>query len=301
MKLIYVVVLLLMVLSCNSNQIKKEIITTICADTISFVEEEILPEFKPFDRSKIRQKLQSKINNNEPLVVHVLVPLCDNIHQGIVPTTKSLGDGFNLKSNLYWATSKGIKRYFKERSDWKMLKSEIFSPDSVVLERVVYQKIFATGTKVTLIADAYRGDKIENCLTDFFNALAGKLTDTVFVSQDTILTHSKADLVAYNGHNGLMDVWVDDIYNADGIQKDAVVIACSSTYSFTEKLNYVQAYPLVTTTNSLYPGAFILEAIINNWATQQSELTIQKGAGDAYNRVKKCGLKSARNLFTTGW
>jgi hypothetical protein len=272
---------------------------TIFVDTVKVVD--ALPEYKEFDRTLIKSQLQTKIDNGTPLFVHVLVPLCDNVNQGIVPTSKSLGDGFSLRTNLYWATSHGVKRYFKELKDWEMLNSEIFHPDSVVLERVVFKKKYANGAQVYLIADAYRGDKIENCLTDYFNSLAGEVKDTLFLEKDTVLMHSNADLMAYNGHNGLMDVWVDDKVNADGIQRDAVVIACSSMYDFNKKLNYLNAYPLVMTTNLLYPGAFALEGVINTWATQKSDELIRQSAGDAYNRVKKCGIRGARNLFSTGW
>jgi len=288
-------------LSC---EVKEESITVKVVEdslTIEMKEIDSIPLFKAFDRTQIIANLLHKIEHDIPLVVHVLVPLCDNIHQGIVPTTKSLGNGFSLRTNLYWATSHGMKRYFKELKGWKLLSSQIYHPDSVVLERVVFEKKYENGTKVRLIADAYRGDKIEDCLVDFFNALSGALIDTVFVKNDTILTHSKADLVVYNGHNGLMDVWVDDVVNVDGIQKDAAVIACSSQYLFTEKLNFAQAYPLVMTKNSLYPGAFILEAVINKWAMQKPEELIRQSAGDAYHRIKKCGINGARSLFTTGW
>jgi hypothetical protein len=301
MNIVYVVSLSVLI-SCSSKaQMENHIIVkdTVLVDTVLQVD--IVPIYKTFDRTQIKANLSHKIAQDTPLVVHVLVPLCDNIHQGIVPTTKSLGDGFSLRTNLYWATSHGMKRYFKELTDWKLLSSQIFHPDSVILERVVFEKKYSNGTKVRLIADAYRGDKIENCLLDFFNALSGTLTDTVFIDNDIIFTHSKADLVVYNGHNGLMDVWVDDVVNVDGVQKDAAVIACSSQYDFNEKLNYAKAYPLVMTTNALYPGSFILEAVINNWAMQESEEIIRQSAGNAYHRIKRCGINGARNLFSTGW
>jgi len=301
MKLLFIPIVGLLLLSCAVKEAPIEIEITADSLSVELVEVEVLPTYEVFDRTQIKLNLKSKIENDIPLVVHVLVPLCDNVHQGIVPTTKSLGDGFSLRTNLYWATSHGMKRYFKELEDWKLLSSQIYNPDSVVLERVVFEKEFTNGTKVKLIADAYRGDKIEDCLLDFFNALSGTLTDTVFIEGDTLLTHSKADLVVYNGHNGLMDVWVDDVVNVDGVEKDAAVIACSSMYDFNQKLNYAKGYPLVMTTNLLYPGAFVLEGVINSWALQKSEELIRQSAGDEYHRVKKCGINGARNLFSTGW
>ena len=289
-------------LSCSSQiQIESQltVVDTTIVDTVLDVD--LIPEYVEFDRAAIKSKLQSKIDSGKPLFVHVLVPLCDNINQGIVPTSKSLGDGFSLRTNLYWATSHGVKRYFKELEDWELINSEVFHPDSVVLERVIFKKKFNTGAKVYLIADAYRGDKIENCLIDFFNSLSGSLKNKVMLENDTVLLHSNADLMAYNGHNGLMDVWVEETINIDNIQRDAVVIACSSMYDFNERLKYLNTYPLVMTTNLLYPGAFVLEGVINSWVLQKSEELIRQSAGDEYHRVKKCGINGARNLFSTGW
>jgi hypothetical protein len=289
--------------SCESRQGIQGEANIIAIDSIQppVIEKQVIPEYKEFDRTEIIEKLQYKIDNTIPLVAHVLVPLCDNENQGIVPTTASLGNGQSLRSNLYWATSNGMKRYFKEKVDWKMLKSEVYSKDSIILERVTFKKTYKNGAQVYLIADAYRGDTMEDCLKDFFQSLSGELMDTVFVNSDTILINSKADLVAFNGHNGLMDVYVDELYNNDNIQKDAVVIACSSMYDFNERLNFLQAYPLIMTTNLLYPGAFVMEGVINNWALMKSEEEIRLSAGDAYHRVKQCGVNGARNLFSTGW
>jgi len=152
-------------MSCVSQvQIEGQVVSndndTLQVDTLVLID--VIPEYTEFDRTNIKSKLQSKIENDIPLVVHVLVPLCDNIHQGIVPTSASLGDGFSLRTNLYWATSHGMKRYFKELRDWKILSSQVYHPNSVVLERVVFEKTYTNGAKVKLIAEAYRGDKIEN-------------------------------------------------------------------------------------------------------------------------------------------
>lgn len=58
--------------------------------------------FDSFNREEIKINLQNKILQKQPLIVHVFVPLCDNDNQGIVPVSASLGDGQNLKTNLYW-------------------------------------------------------------------------------------------------------------------------------------------------------------------------------------------------------
>ncbi|WP_176700834.1 hypothetical protein [Gilliamella sp. Fer4-1] len=37
-------------------------------------------------------------------VIHVLVALCDNKYQKIVPVPKAIGNGQDPKSNLYWGS-----------------------------------------------------------------------------------------------------------------------------------------------------------------------------------------------------
>jgi len=35
--------------------------------------------------------------------IHVFVALCDNVNQGIVPVSAKLGNGQDIKGNLYWS------------------------------------------------------------------------------------------------------------------------------------------------------------------------------------------------------
>lgn len=43
---------------------------------------------------------------NSTRIVHVLVALCDNEHQGIVPVPARLGNGEDPERNLYWMDRK---------------------------------------------------------------------------------------------------------------------------------------------------------------------------------------------------
>ena len=44
--------------------------------------------------------------------IHVYVALCDNKNQGIVPVSKTLGNGQNPTTNLYWGAAYGIRTFF---------------------------------------------------------------------------------------------------------------------------------------------------------------------------------------------
>src|SRR3954470_7171942 len=57
--------------------------------------------------------------------IHVLVALCDNKYQGIIPVPKSIGNGQDPASNLYWGCDLGLKTYFKKKtSDWTLVRTE---------------------------------------------------------------------------------------------------------------------------------------------------------------------------------
>jgi hypothetical protein len=52
----------------------------------------------------------------------------------------------------------------------------------------------------------------------------------------------------------------------------------------------------------LYPGAFIANAIIENWALLKSDQACKIAAGKAYFEHKpKSGPNGSQNLFEYGW
>src|SRR5262245_64022672 len=94
------------------------------------------------------------------LLIHVLVALCDNKYQGIVPVPARIGNGDDPGNNLYWGAKFGVKTFFKRAGDWKLI-AESRNPRAPILERLVFKH----QTKdIYLIADAYRGREIKRCV-----------------------------------------------------------------------------------------------------------------------------------------
>ena len=54
-----------------------------------------------------------------PMVAHVVVALCDNVNQGIVPVPKAIGDGRDPRTNLYWGARFGVRTYFRNTPGWR--------------------------------------------------------------------------------------------------------------------------------------------------------------------------------------
>jgi hypothetical protein len=149
------------------------------------------------------------------------------------------------------------------------------------------------------VADAYRGDKMKDCLTDYMNSFAGKLKDDITINDIKINIRGRADLLFFNGHNGLMDMEIPIIENTDGIKKDAVAVACASHGFFIQHLPYNGGFPLLMTTNLLAPEAYVSEAVVSEWAKGSEGKVVADTAGKAYNQYQKCGYKGARRLFTS--
>jgi hypothetical protein len=233
----------------------------------------------------------------EDKVIHVLVALCDNDHQGIVKVSRDIGNGDDPASNLYWGCSGGVKSQFRHSSEWKLVKS-VRNPRSVVLERAVFQ--FKSGD-VFLVADGYRGRNIKEALDDFFALLAGrqieKERETIPPLNREIHAGSAASLVVYLGHNGLMDIKFGAL-PAGRSAKEAIVLCCASDQYFRAILNQYGVKPVLLTTQLMYPGAMILEAAIEGWLKGESHEQIRLRAAQEYARDQKCSVKAALTVFS---
>ncbi|WP_442267485.1 hypothetical protein ACSIGC_07360 [Tenacibaculum sp. ZS6-P6] len=231
--------------------------------------------------------------------IHVFVALCDNEFQGIVPVPKILGNGKDPRNNLYWGAAYGIKSFFKYKTkEWKFI-SKIETDQSNILERI----LFKHKTKdVYLLADAYDGEKILNCIKDFLLASNQQNKINLKFKNETLNFGGASDLQVYIGHDGLMDFQIDVNYKKTSkIKNDVIILACFSKNYFSEHIQKANANPILWTTNLMAPEAYTLDASINAWLNSSSQNSIKEHAAKAYHKYQKCGLKAARNLFTTGF
>ncbi|MFN6946345.1 MAG: hypothetical protein ACK4ND_15460 [Cytophagaceae bacterium] len=230
--------------------------------------------------------------------IHVLVALCDNEHQGIVKVPAKIGNGKDPFNNLYWGCAYGVKTYFKNQSDWKMVKS-IAKPSSEVLERVIFKHASAD---VYLVADAYDGELIKNTTIDFFKFSAGLEKKSIMVDSVRIGIGGNADLICYVGHDGLMEFSLEKISKkSDEKKREAIILACASKDFFGSYLKQTGAYPLLWTSNLMAPEAYTLYAAVAAWIKKQSPEEVREQAAQAYNKYQKCGINGARRLLVTGW
>ena len=237
-------------------------------------------------------------NNVKLKTIHVYVALCDNINQGIVPVSKTLGNGQDPKNNLYWGAMYGVKSYFKRSKDWTLITTKV-DVDSFVLERLLFKH---KASPTYLLADAYDGKYIKNTTIDFLEATAGRKEIVILNGTQKLKFGGSSDLLAYLGHDGLMEFNVEGAFNPLNINKrDAIILACISKDYFKSYLQQTEANPLVWTTGLMSPEAYSLKWAIDGWILNESDLQIRERASQAYYHYQKCGIRGARNLLVTGY
>ena len=231
--------------------------------------------------------------------IHIFVALCDNKHQGIVPVPSKLGNGKDPRNNLYWGAAYGVKSYLKYKTtDWKLVKS-YKSENPFILERVLFKHITED---IFLLADAYDGEKIKDCTIDFIEAANEQNPSKISYDSLNLNFGGDSDLIAYVGHDGLMDFNINIDYTTDNKNKtDVIILACYSKHYFSPKIQKAKANPILWTTHLMAPEAYTLKAAIDGWILNESGTEIEERAAQSYNKYQKCGIKGARNLFTTGF
>jgi hypothetical protein len=234
--------------------------------------------------------------------VHVFVALADNQHQGIVPVPAKLGNGEDAERNLYWGSAYGVKTFFSRSADWARISCGQ-KPKMEIIERCVFRH--RTGN-VYLVADAYRGSEIRQAILDFLDSAAGGGAEIISLTAGSaamkLPIRGGAELVAYIGHDGLMDFQLPRFPRQQNEKhRDAVILACASKQFFGEAVRISGAYPLLWTTGLMAPEAYTLKSALDGWIAAENREQIRDRAAGAYDKYQKCGLGAAHRLLTTGW
>jgi hypothetical protein len=240
--------------------------------------------------------------DSELRTIHVFVALADNQSQGIVPVAAKLGNGEDAERNLYWGSAYGVKTFFARSADWVRISCGQ-KPKAEVLERCVFKHRAAN---VYLVADAYRGREIRQAILDFLDSAAGDDPETLSVPAASgavkLPIRGGANLVAYIGHDGLMDFQLSQFpHKRNDVHRDAVVLACGSKQFFAEPVRASGAYPLLWTTGLMAPEAYTLKSALDGWIAGESNEQIRDRAAGAYDKYQKCGFRGAHRLLVSGW
>ena len=254
------------------------------------------------DEEAAYSRLAADAAAGRPLVAHVVVALCDNVHQGIVPVTPSLGDGQNPRTNLYWGAAYGLKTYL-QRAGWSIV-ARPEPPRPEILERLVLSReghFQGQPVRFYVVADAWDGKDIRSAIDAFLTFAAGRQTEPLRPEELEIDAGGAAHLLAFVGHNGLMDFSLGQAPAGlpNSPARSSVVLACASQPYFSPHLARGGSYPLLLTTGLMAPEAYTLDAVLTSWLSGERASAAHEAAAAAYHRYQKCGLKAARRLFRT--
>ncbi len=232
----------------------------------------------------------------KPRVIHVIVALCDNVHQGIVPVPEMLGNGENPRTNLYWGAMYGLRTVFDRSDGWKQVGDQELPVNEWILDRRVYRCV--SDPAVMLVADAYRGRAIRQAIQDFLHLAGGHGFPVPIQIEGSKVQFP--DLVVYVGHNGLMDSSLPKTAHASGERSPgAIVLACKSRDYFQVRLERLGSRQVLMTTGFMAPESYVLEAVLEGWVADETDEQIRVRAATAYNRYQKCGRKAAMRLFVS--
>jgi hypothetical protein len=230
-------------------------------------------------------------------VIHLFVALADNASQGLVPVPAKIGNGDDPANNLYWGCDEGVKSWFSRSAKWKRVPGTKPSRPEV-LERVVFKH---KEKDAWLVADAWRGSEMKACMKTFAAAVAGQGGEVVSAGEKSLKAGGDATMLAFIGHNGLMDftmTWPEATATPEK-PKPVIALCCISVRFFAEPVKKLGARPLLMTTQLMYPGAFVLHDAVDSWLAGGSGAEIRAAAGRAYARNQKISVKAATGVFWT--
>lgn len=245
--------------------------------------------------------------SGKPLIAHIVVALCDNESQGIVPVNKSLGNGNSPRTNLYWGAMFGVKTFFSKHKNWQKLTT-IKPNKKEILERVIFKRgLIRNGKSVVayVVADAWQGREIKSAIEKFMEISSGEDREIIKLGEGEnafeIVAGGGSHVTAYIGHNGLMDFSIPErkAGNQKQVEKSSIILACYSKRYFSDKLLKAGSYSLLTTNGLMAPEAYTLEAALSSWFSGKPPSETHAAASAAYSKYQKANLSWAKRLFST--
>lgn len=249
---------------------------------------------KPTDTwlDDLSKKVAKDLADGKPLVVEVHVPLCDS--SIIACGNAKLGDGDNPDTNLYWSTTPGFGEWFDRRGGGWTRVSAVRSTEGDILATNTYRRTMVTPSawqkagapkkfELDVIVHAWRGKSIDRALAQYAADISGK---------------SSAQIVAWVGHNRLMDLEQFTWPDAGPETKGAIAIACDTAPYMKREVSAATRVPLLMTADLLFANAAPLEAAVLAFASGGTYAKIRLDAATAYAGVRKREVKHVFGAFT---
>jgi hypothetical protein len=259
----------------------------------------------------LEDRVIADVAAGKPLVVEVHAPLCDS--SIIACGNAKLGDGDNPATNLYWATTPGFGEWFARRGGgWKRVLAEdagaTGDPDVLAL-RVYRREVAAPAAwvrrgaprrfEIDLVIRGWRGKAIDRALAAYAADVSGQGARVVQLDDGTRLAGGgSAQLVAFVGHNRLMDLDRFDWPAPGKAVQGAIAIACDTAPYMKREVPAATRVPLLMTADLLFANAAPLEATVLAFADGRGYAGIRRAAAAAYADVQQSTLAHVLGAFT---
>ena len=260
----------------------------------------------------LTERVVKDLAEGRPLVAQVHAPLCERT---IIPCgNQRLGDGDSLATNLYWATTAGFGKWFGRRGGgWKKVleRRGEETGDRDLLSLAVYRRTMEAPRRwrelgapkrfeVYVVISGWRGTAIDRALGGYARELAGQDERVLEVEGRGVRAGGAAHLVAYSGHNRLMDLSGAYAWPAPAERAPIgmIALACHTASYMETQVSGPTRVPLLMTRDFLFANAAPVEGVILAFAQGRGYQPIRVAAAQAYAEVQKRDLKRVIGAFT---
>jgi hypothetical protein len=256
----------------------------------------------------LTDRVVADLSAGKPLVVEVHVPLCERTI--IDCGNQKLGDGDNPDTNLYWSTTPGFGEWFSRRgSGWKRVVHRR-DLDADVLALDVYRRTMRTpaawkkrGAPATyeldIVVHGWRGKSIDRALAAYARDVSGGPARTIALDdKSTLDAGGAAQIVAYVGHNRLMDLDTYAWPKPGAAVQGTIAIACHTAAYMESTVAGSTRVPLLMTRDLLFSNAAPFEATVLAFAAGNDYAAMRLDATTAYADVQKDSVKRLWGVFT---
>lgn len=247
-------------------------------------------------------RIAADVRAGRPLVIAVMVPLCDNAQIDCGGT--AAGRPGDLARNLYWGAIFGQRRFFERKgSGWARVDR---SPgEGALLERAIYRRRVPRGpwggdgeVEQLVVLQAVHGGAIDEAVSRFW-ALATQGGEVRFDDAGAA-RRARIHVAGYAGHNRLMDGVALPSAGAPapgGAPIPSFVMACASDAYFSAPLRGAGSAPLVMTRALMAPEGYVIDAIARGLGENLPAAAVRARAVEAYATWQRLSPGVASSIF----
>jgi hypothetical protein len=254
--------------------------------------------------SEADPRISAEIQAGKPLVLLVVVPLCDN---ALIDCGSPIaGKPRDLEHNVYWGAAFGQRRFFERKnSGWERVEITGPGKEGLLARAVFRRQVSRAGwggkegetVEQIVVLEAVDGTAIDAAVARFFGLATGG--GRVRFQDGERAREERVQVVGYAGHNRLMDgVALPRVASFAGARAiPSFVMACASEPYFGEALRKAGSAPLVMTRSLMAPEGYVIEAIARGLGEDLPQSSLRARAVAAYGKWQRISAAAASTIF----